>query len=113
MAGMRLRKLGALLLGSLLVAIACGGTKAPAGLMLAIASDGPLPMDRLDLHIESKGRVLHDRHYRVPKEAQLPTTLAIATNDDPTASVSIVVIGWNGDLPLDRRDAIVTQVPTD
>lgn len=98
----------------LLVAASCEQAAAPAaGLMLAITSDGPLPIDRLELRVSSKDRLLRSSSYRVPEEATLPTTLAIATNGDSTASVDITVVGWNGDLPLDRRDAIVTQVPTD
>lgn len=105
--------LGPALLG-LLIAASCGQEHDPAaGLMLAITSDGPLPIDRLELRVSSKDRVLRSSSYRVPEEAALPTTLAIATNGDSTASVNITVVGWNGDVPLDRRDAIVTQVPTD
>lgn len=99
---------------ALLAAASCGKElDPPAGLMLAITSDGPLPIDRLELRVSSKDRVLRSTSYRVPEEAALPTTLAIATNGDATASVNITVVGWNGDVPLDRRDAIVTQVPTD
>jgi Lectin C-type domain len=83
------------------------------GLMLAVSSDGPLPINRLEITVLSKGATLRSSSYRVPQEATLPTTLAIATNGDPTASVEITVVGWNGTLPLDRRDAIVQQVPTD
>jgi len=81
--------------------------------MLAVSSDGPLPIDRLEITVVSKGATLRSSSYRVPQEATLPTTLAIVTNGDPTASVEITVVGWNGTLPLDRRDAIVQQVPTD
>jgi hypothetical protein len=99
---------------ALAVAASCGQTREPAaGLMLAVTSDGPLPIDLLEVRVESKDELLHDVDYHVPREAQLPTTLAIATNGDPRASVKITVVGWNGEVPLDRRDAIVTQVPTD
>jgi hypothetical protein len=101
----------------------CGETAADVGgLMLAITSDGPLPVERLDLTVESGGKILRDAQYRVPEEATLPTTVAIASNGDATAAVNIAVVGWNlgadrvdpsDDVPLDRRDAIVTQVPTD
>lgn len=81
--------------------------------MLAIGQDGPLPINRLDIEVEFGGEVLRKSSFRVPEEAQLPTTLAIASNGDATAGVKIAVVGWNDDLPLDRRDAIVTQVPSD
>jgi hypothetical protein len=85
----------------------------PGGLMLMIGRDGPLPIDRLELQVVSKGRTLLKNTYRVPDETVLPTTLAIASNGDPRASVDIAVTGWQGKVPLDRRDAIVLQVPTD
>lgn len=81
--------------------------------MLVISRDGPLPLDRLELEVESRGQVLRKVSYRVPKEAELPTSIAIASNGDPRASVTIGVTGWQGELPLDRRDTIVTQIPTD
>lgn len=81
--------------------------------MLAIGQDGPLPLDRLDIEVEYAGKTLRRSSFRVPEEAALPTTLAISSNGDPTASVKIVVVGWSDDLPLDRRDAIVTQVPSE
>ncbi len=81
--------------------------------MLVVRRDGPLPIDRLDLRVTSKGSTLRDRSYRVPEEADLPTTLAIASNGDNTASVELAITGWSGSLPLDRRSAIVTQIPVD
>jgi hypothetical protein len=87
--------------------------KPRGGLMLMIGSDGPLPIDRLQVHVEAQGRTLHNVTYDVPDEAPLPTTLAIVSNGDSTASVNIGITGWQGFVPLDRRDAIVTQVPSD
>src|SRR6187401_896900 len=80
----------------------CGGsTTKPGGLMLAISSDGPLAIDRLDLNVQSAGQVLHDTHYRVPEEAALPTSIAIATNGDERAAVQITVVGRSGTTPVD------------
>ena len=65
----------------------CGETAADVGgLMLAITSDGPLPVERLDLTVESGGKILRDAQYRVPEEATLPTTVAIASNGRDTGN---------------------------
>lgn len=100
-------------LGASLVFSCAAKTKDAGGLMLAIDVDDALSLDGLDLTVESGGKLLKNQHYRVPDEASLPTSIAIASNGDPHATVQITVVGWNNDLPLDRRDAIVTQVPTD
>ncbi len=86
--------------------------------MLILSSDEALPVGRLDIDIRSKGQALLSNSYRVPEEVALPTTIAINSNGDPTASVQISVTAWQtaagkAEVPLDRRDAIVTQVPTD
>jgi fibro-slime domain-containing protein len=81
--------------------------------MLAIGRDGPLPINRLDVEVTFRDQTLRRTTYRLPEEATLPTTLAIASNGDATASVTITVVAWDDDVPLDRRDAIVTQIPTD
>jgi hypothetical protein len=49
----------------------------------------------------------------LPAEAQLPTSLAIASNGDPAASAQITVVGWRGDVAIDRRDHLVENVPTE
>ncbi len=87
--------------------------KPPGGLLLVIAEDQALGLDRIRVEIASKGVALKQSEYRLPAEAQLPTSLAIASNGDPSASVQITVIGWRGDVPVDRRDHVVEQVPTD
>ena len=101
----------------LLTAGAAGGCgkigPARGGLMLIVSSDGPLPLDRLDIDISSKGKSLLSNEYRLPQEASLPTTVAIVSNGDATAVADISVTGWEAGVPLDRRDAIVTQIPTD
>ncbi|HEX7601322.1 MAG TPA: hypothetical protein VF316_06940, partial [Polyangiaceae bacterium] len=90
------------------------------GLELEIINDGSLAVDVLHVGVETTGanpRVLLSRDYKVPAEATLPTTLGIASNGDPTATVSITVSAYHLDgavrVALDRRDNLVTQIPTD
>ncbi len=98
----------------------CGKT-APSrgGLMLVISTDGPLEIGRLEIQVKSKGQDLFNNpNRRVPEEITLPGTVAIVSNGDATASAEISVTGWQlvpgkDDVPLDRRDAIVTQIPVD
>jgi hypothetical protein len=105
------RLLAPLLLAGSLIA-SCSEDPPGGGLLLLVSRDGPLPLDRIDFTIKSGDRVLHETRYRVPEEASLPTTFGITSNGNPTASVTITVTGWSQEQPLDRRDAIVTQVPT-
>ncbi|HYQ01355.1 MAG TPA: SUMF1/EgtB/PvdO family nonheme iron enzyme [Polyangiaceae bacterium] len=88
------------------------------GLMLVVSREGSLPIGRLDVSVTAKGVVVLARSYRVPEEAQLPTTIALVSNGDPTAQATLSITGWEivagqPDVPLDRRDAIVTQIPAD
>lgn len=100
---------------------ACGKTEpARGGLMLVVSRDGPLALGRLGIEVRSKGVSLLSNKYRVPEEVQLPTTVAIVSNGDATQRAEISVTGWQvsgqpgvPDVPLDRRDQIVTQIPTD
>ncbi|HEY5376278.1 MAG TPA: SUMF1/EgtB/PvdO family nonheme iron enzyme [Polyangiaceae bacterium] len=94
----------------------CGKTgPARGGLMLIVSSDGALKFDSLDIDVSDNrtDKFLFRRRARVPQEASLPTTVAIVSNGDATAQVKINVTGWKENVPLDRRDAIVTQIPTD
>jgi hypothetical protein len=81
--------------------------------MLMVSTDGPLMLDRLEIEVSAKNQNLLSNSYRVPEEVSLPTTAAIVSNGDATAQAQITVIGWAGHVPLDRRDAIVSQIPTD
>jgi len=81
--------------------------------MLLVSTDGPLSIDRLDITISAADSSLLANKYRVPEEVTLPTTVAIVSNGNATAQATISVTGWAGDIPLDRRDAIVTQIPND
>ena len=109
---------GLALLGLSLIAAGsftgCGKVDASrGGLMLMVSTDGPLPLDRVDISIDASDRSLLANKYRVPEELGLPTSIAIVSNGDATAQATISVTGWSGNVPLDRRDAIVTQIPTD
>jgi hypothetical protein len=86
--------------------------------MLVISQDGPLALDRLEVRVESSGKTLLAGEYRVPDETELPTSLALVSNGDETAQAIVSVTAWKGThakdaVPLDRRDAIVTQIPKD
>lgn len=83
------------------------------GLMLIVAEDGPLSLDRLEIEIAANGQSLRKSDYRLPAEVTLPTTLAIASNGNPAAAAQISVVGWRAGVPLDRRDNLVEQIPTD
>lgn len=110
------RALGLALAGAgVALVVACASEKkvASGGLMLIVVEDGPLALDRLHIEVASRGAVLKSGDYRLPSEATLPTTLAIASNGDPTTTVAITVAGYRGAVPLDRRDQIVEQVPVD
>jgi len=109
----RLWRLGAPALLSVALAASCATRgKSRGGLMLEITTDGSA-IDRVDIEIGVSSKKLLDNNYSVPSEAELPTTVAIVSNGDAETVVQIAVIGWQGEIPVDRRDAIVTQIPTD
>lgn len=112
------RKRLTLLSGSCLLAAGalggCADTSPPrGGLMLMVSSDGPLLLDRLQIEVSAQDQSLLSNSYRVPEEVSLPTTAAIVSNGDATAQAKISVIGWSSGVPLDRRDTIISQIPTD
>ena len=81
--------------------------------MLMLSQDGSLDIDKLQIDISSGATTLSHSSYRVPEEATLPTTFAIVSNGKEQGTATISVVGWRGSTALDRRDAIVTQIPTD
>lgn len=81
--------------------------------MLMLSQDGSLPIDKLEIGIVSGNTTIARNTYRVPEEAELPATLAIVSNGKEQGRAVITVVGWRGAVALDRRDAIVTQIPTD
>ncbi len=94
----------------------CGRATGPdrGGLMLMIGQDGPLALDTLRIDVAtSAGVTLRHSELRIPAETELPTTLAIASNGDPTAAVRIAVSGLRAGVAIDRRDNLVEQVPVD
>src|SRR6188768_2609514 len=120
-AARRLRR--ATVLGSSLVATgvlgSCSKTGEPrGGLMMVLSQDGTLKIDRLDVLVSFEGKSLLNRSYKLPQEAQLPSTIALVSNGDATTTATITISGWQlragePDYALDRRDAFVTQIPTD
>jgi formylglycine-generating enzyme required for sulfatase activity len=80
-----------------------------------MSTDGTLSPDTLVLDITSPdGKTTYrGASYDIPREAQLPTSIAIVSNGDPTASVSINVSVWAAGNPLDVRQDRVLQIPTD
>ncbi len=106
-------------IGLMSVVFACARTEPDrGGLVIAVSQDGPVDIVRLDVNVQTRGKTLLDNSYRVPQETKLPTTIAVVSNRDETAQATIVIAAWSatdGDklLPLDRRDAIVTQIPVE
>ncbi len=106
-------------LSSLIVGgiIACSAGILPArgGLMLVLSTDGKIAPDYIKVVITAPGgKVLLQSQYDLPA-TKLPSTISIVSNGDETASATIVVSAWQRSpaIALDRRDAIVTQIPTD
>jgi hypothetical protein len=81
--------------------------------MLMLSQEDGLGIDKLQIDIRSGDATIAHYVYRVPEEAQLPTTLAIVSNGKEQGTATISVVGWSGVTPLDRRDKIVSQIPID
>ncbi len=94
---------------------ACATEHGPdrGGLMVIVSEDAPLGLDRLRLEVSSGANVLRRDELLVPEQVTLPTTLGIASNGDPTASVHVSVSGFRAGQPVDRRDELVQQIPVD
>lgn len=112
----------ALVLSSFIMALgasSCSETEpARGGLMLIISQEGALPIGRLDVAVSSPDGPLFNHTYKVSEEATLPATVAIVSNGSATAQATISITAWEvtpgePDVALDRRDAIVTQIPAD
>jgi formylglycine-generating enzyme required for sulfatase activity len=99
----------------LVVGTSCTKVTVLGGLMVVMSTDGTLFPDTLVVDITSpEGKAIYrDATYGIPAEAQLPTSIAIVSNGDPTASVSINVSVWAAGIPLDVRQDRVLQIPTD
>lgn len=115
---MRRQVLGlASVLGSL--AIGCGSSKGPdtGGVMVEISTDGKIDVARLTVTVGTTALdsgLLLSGDYRIPSEHRLPSTVAIVSNGDPTATATVTLVAYDSSgVPVDRRDAIVTQIPVD
>lgn len=60
------------------VAAGCSTSRAPdkGGLMLIVAEDGPLSLDRLQIDVAHRGATLRHDDLRIPVEVTLPTRWA-------------------------------------
>jgi hypothetical protein len=93
--------------------LACSSEGSPrGGLVVTIANDGSLVLDHLKLQVSANDSVLLQNEFAVPETA-LPNTLSVVSNGSATATATIVVSAWRNGVPVDRRDAIVTQIPSD
>ncbi len=103
---------------AMLAAVGC--TNDPVqrgGLVLVIKQDGSLDLNRLHVDVQSAGQTILDESYRVPQDAELPTTIGIVSNGNDRASVDIAVAAWRTEtgqetVALDLRELTVTKVPT-
>ena len=100
--------------GAAAVFLACGShVDTPrGGLLLTVSNDGSLQLDTLKIEVASGDKVLFQNHFQIP-QTPLPNTLSIVSNGSGTTAATITVSGWLGGVPVDRRDAIVTQIPSD
>ncbi len=95
-----------------LIACSAGIEPARGGLMLTIAADGAPSPDQIKVNVTSEGVPLFNVDFSTA-QTPFPNTLSIVTNGSATTTATISVSAWSGGIPLDRRDAIVTQIPTD
>ncbi len=101
-------------LASLGIIAACSAKTLPerGGLVVQISTDGTISPDVIKLQVSNDKKILFQNEFLLPGTT-LPNTISIVSNGDPTATTKIVVSAWLEGAPLDRRDAIVLQVPTD
>ncbi len=86
------------------------------GLMVVFKTDGSISPDWIDISINTiSGEVLRNYPRRIPEECTLPTSIAIVSNGDPTASVAITAKVWKGnhEVLLDSRTVRVFEIPVD
>jgi hypothetical protein len=110
----RLLHLLACLASVAMVFFACSADQTKlGGLMLILATDGT-PLDTLKVQINSGNNPapLMADEFRLD-ETKLPNTISIVSNGNATSTATIVVSGWKDGVPVDRRDAIVRQIPVD
>ncbi len=100
---------------ALFAIVRCSADQLPprGGLVVVIANDGTLGLDVLKTKVTSGGRVLNQNAYAIPNEKALPNTLSIVSNGSATSTVAVEISAWAKGVPVDIRDAIITQIPTD
>ena len=92
-----------------------GKTIQQGGLMVVFETDGSLPQaDRMHFEFQSPtgDKVYWNQDYAITSLTPLPTTIAIATNGDPNATVLINASLWAGGTLLDDRQNQVIEIPT-
>ncbi len=103
-------------LALLAAGVSCSTQIVPVGgLMLVMRTDGSLAPDQLRVEVTSSDgtKTFRSARYGIPTEVTLPTTLAIASDGDPSDSVVIDVSVWAGSQPVDLRQNEVFQIPTE
>jgi formylglycine-generating enzyme len=101
--------------------VGCSGNVTPrGGLMLVFGTDGSLEPDVLEVRLRSGdgSKQYHSKRYGV-RGLHRPETIAVQSNDDAKASVTIDASVWRNHVdggasgPLDVRHYEITGVPTD
>ncbi len=99
---------------------ACSTKKPNGGLVVSIATDGKIPIDKLKVtirQVDARGAGTVNevvRSCQVTSDCPLPTTLGVISNGDPTASVVVTAIAYDkSGVVLDTRTHTVTSVPVD
>ena len=95
------------------ILFACGADTLPArgGLMVSISTDGILAPDKLKIRVDSKDQTLFRQELDLER-TPLPNGLSIVSNGDETSTATIAISAFKGDVPIARRDVIVTQIPS-
>jgi hypothetical protein len=104
----------AALVAALVVAgTSCLNVTVLGGVVVVFETDGSLDPDTLHVTVTSEaGKTLWDVCYPITTPASFfPTTLAIASDGNPTASVTLVSSVLKGQVTLDTRE-MVFEVPT-
>lgn len=123
----RLARFGVLVLVCFGLVFACGGKQLPprGGLMLTIVADERpdvlFDADKFKVEVRTGDTLRFANEFAFADTAPPNNTVSIVSNGDPGFTVKIAVMAWKSDpnepakilKPLDRRDAIVTQVPAE
>jgi hypothetical protein len=109
-----LRRTLAVLLSAVPLYIACGAETDPprGGVVVTILNDGSLDVDSLKVEVSKDDVVLMKNAFTLP-QTPLPNTVSIVSNGTSTATATITISAWKKGAPVDRRDRIITQIPSD